>query len=67
MDDLYTDFGEIIGDLKAGEAAIEAIIMNSKNKTVNRYLRETVDEIKRALSDMSDALFEITTSPIDGA
>ena len=65
-DDLYTDLGKVMGDLEADETAIETIIMNSKNETVNRYLMETVDEIKRVLSDMSEALFEITTSPIDG-
>lgn len=65
-DDLYTDLGKVMGDLEADDTAIETIIMNSKNETANRYLRETVDEIKRVLSDMSEALFEITTSPIDG-
>ena len=33
-----------------------------KNEKANRYLREAAEEIKHALSDLSDAVFEITTS-----
>ena len=36
-----------------------------KNEKANRYLREAALEIRHALSDLSDALFELTTSPED--
>ena len=41
------------------------MILNRKNEKANRYLREAALEIRHALSALSDALFEITTSPED--
>lgn len=65
MTDHYEDIGEIMGTLEAMVYEIETMILNGKCEKGNRYLREASVEIKRALSDLSDALFEITTSPID--
>jgi hypothetical protein len=41
------------------------MILNGKNEKANRYLRGAALEIRHALSDLSDALFELTTSPED--
>ena len=41
------------------------MILNGKNEKANRYLRGAIWGIQRALSEMSDALFEITTEPLD--
>ena len=38
------------------------MVLNGRNEKANRYLREAALEIRHALSDLSDALFEITTS-----
>ena len=45
--------------------SLHTLILNGKNEKANRYLREAALEIRHALSDLSDALFEITTSPED--
>ena len=57
--------GHLMGDLEFGESLLETMILNGKNEKANRYLREAALEIRHALSDLSDALFEITTSPED--
>lgn len=41
------------------------MVLNGRNEKANRYLREAALEIRHALSDLSDALFEITTSSED--
>ena len=63
--DPYEDIGEIMGTLEAYETIIETMILNGKNGVANRHLRDAVEEIRRALLDMSDALFDITTEPLD--
>ena len=61
MSDIYEDLGHLMGDLEFGESLLETMILNGKNEKANRYLREAALEIRHALSDLSDALFEITT------
>ena len=63
--DPYEGIGSIMGTLEAYEAEIESMILNGKNSAANRYLSEAVEEIRHALSDMSDALFDITTGPFE--
>jgi len=65
MPDIYEDLGQLMGDLEFGESLLETMILNGKNEKANRYLREAALEIRNALSDLSDALFELTTSPED--
>ena len=65
MSDIYEDLGHLMGDLEFGESLLETMILNGKNEKDNRYLREAALEIRHALSDLSDALFEITTTPED--
>ena len=65
MSDIYEDLGHLMGDLEFGESLIETMILNGKNQRANQYLREAALELRHALSDLSDALFEITTSPED--
>ena len=62
MPDIYEDLGQLMGDLEFGESLLETMILNGKNEKANRYLREAAIEIRHALSD---ALFELTTSPED--
>ena len=65
MSYIYEDLGELMGDLEFGETLLETMVLNGSNEKANRYLREAALEIRHALSDLSDALFEITTSPED--
>ena len=65
MSDIYEDLGHLMGDLEFGESLLETMILNGKNEKANRYLREAALEIMHALSYLSDALFELTTSPED--
>jgi hypothetical protein len=65
MANIYEDLGHLMGDLEFGESVLETMILNRKKEKANRYLREAALEIRHALSDLSDALFEITTSPED--
>ena len=65
MSDIYEDLGHLMGDLEFGESLLETMILKKKKKKANRYLREAALEIRHALSALSDALFEITTSPED--
>lgn len=68
MSEIYEELGNLMADLEFGEFLIETMILNGKNQRANQYLREAALELRHALSDLSDALFEITTSPeeIDG-
>ena len=61
----YEEIGEIKGTLAAYETIIETMILNGKNGRANRHLSEAVEEIRHALSDLSDAMFDITTEPLD--
>lgn len=63
MFDIYDDLFEVKRDLEIGVELIENIILNGKNDTANRYLMRALPEMKRALSYMSDAEFELYTSP----
>ena len=65
MSYIYEELGELMGDLEFGETLLETMVLNGSNEKANRYLREAALEIRHALSDLSDALFEITTSPED--
>ena len=65
MSDIYEDLGHLMGDLEFGESLLETMILNGKNEKANRYLRAATLEIRHALSNLSDALFEITTTPED--
>ena len=65
MSEIYEELGDLMADLEFGESLIETMILNGKNQRANQYLREAALELRHALSDLSDALFEITTSPED--
>ena len=65
MPDIYEDLGQLMGDLEFGQSMLETMILNGKNEKANRYLREAALEIRYALSDLSNALFELSTSPED--
>ena len=65
MSDPYEDIDEVIGSLEAYEAELETMVLNGNNEKANRYLRGAIQEIRHALSDLSDALFEIATEQRD--
>lgn len=58
----YDDLGGMMGELEINLSLIEMMILNGKNEKANRYLREAATEIRHALSDLSDAEFDICTS-----
>lgn len=62
MHDPYEGNEKVMGTLEAYEAELETMILNGKNEKANRYLRGAIWGIRRALSEMSDALFEVTTA-----
>lgn len=51
--------------LEAYEEELGTMILNGSNEKGNRYLMDVALEIRHALSDLSDAHFEITTFPMD--
>ena len=65
MSEIYEELGDLMADLEFGKSMIETMILNGKNQRANQYLREAALELRHALSDLSDALFEITTPPED--
>ena len=58
----YDDLAGMIGELKFDVSLLDMMVMNGKNKKANRYLKAAAEEIRHALSDLSDAEFDITTS-----
>ena len=65
MTDPYGELGQVMGDLDFSQTLLETMVLNGRSEKANRYLQEASLEIRHALSDLSDALFEITTSPAD--
>ena len=60
---IYDDFLEIKTVLEADVYLLETIILNGKNEDVNKYLERAIPEMRKALSYMSYAEFELFTSP----
>ena len=63
--ELHLELGSMMGSVEADAAELEMLIQTFKNKIspkVERYLNSALSELRNALSDMSDAVFEITTS-----
>ena len=58
----YDDLAGMIGELEFDVSRLEMMVTNGKNEKANRYLKEAVTEIRHALSDLSDAEFDICTS-----
>ena len=59
---VYDDLDGMMGELEFDISLLETMILNGKNEKANRYLKEAADEIRHALSDLSDAEFDICTS-----
>ena len=59
------EFGKLLvkRDLDTGMDMLELVLLNGKNEDVNKYIRRALPELRRALSYMSDAEFEMFTSP----
>ena len=64
--EIYDDLPGVMGDLEIGIEVLETMILNGENPKANGYLREAIQGMKMALSDISDAEFEVsTTLPYD--
>ena len=63
MNDIYDEIYQVKRDLEFGVAGLETVLLNGKNEIANRYLKSALLEIRHALSDLSDAEFEISTAP----
>lgn len=63
MNDIYDEIYQVKGNLEFGLAVLETVLQNRKNEIANRYLKSALLEIRHALSDLSDAEFEISTTP----
>lgn len=61
MDDIYRDISQIMGELEADVAIMETVMINGKNEYANRKLNDAIQEIRHALSDLPDAMFDVTT------
>ena len=59
---VYDDLGTMMGELEFDLTLLDMMITNGKNTKANRYLKEAMAEIRHALSDLSDAEFDISTS-----
>ena len=58
----YDELTGIISELEFNTDLLENIAANGKNEKANRYIRNAITELKHALSDLSDADFETSTS-----
>ena len=58
----YDDLGGMMRGLEFDLSLIEMMILSGKNVKANRCLKEAATEIRHALSDLSDAEFDICTS-----
>ena len=58
----YDELTGIISELEFNTDFLENIAANGKNDKANRYIRNAVEELRHALSDLSDADFEASTS-----
>ena len=63
MDDIYRDISHVMGELEADVAIMETMIISGKNDYANRKLNDAIQEIRHALSYLSDAMFDVTTGP----
>ena len=64
INEIYDDLTGVMSDLEVGVEILETMILNSGNPKANRYLEGAIQEMRSALSNLSDAEFEITTSPV---
>jgi len=61
MNDVYDDLGNIMGDMEAYVGILETMLLNGENLKANMHIREAMKEMMQSLSELSDALFEVTT------
>ena len=57
----YEEFFELKSNVETGLLMIESVLLNGKNEKANRYIETAIPELRRALSYMSDAEFELYT------
>ena len=61
----YDELTSIIGELEFNTDMLENIAANGRNEKANHYIRNAVEELRHAMSDLSDADFETSTSTDD--
>jgi len=64
-EEIYEDLLSIIGETEFNVDRLEMMIKNGHHERANRYLEEAVQELRHALSDMSDADFHVSVSSDD--
>lgn len=57
----YEEFYELKNNVETGLLMIENVLLNGKNEKANRYIEIAIPELRKALSYMSDAEFELYT------
>lgn len=62
---IYENLPSTISDIEFAVELLEVMIQNGHHKRANRYLTDAVIELKRALSDLSDAEFNVFISSDD--
>ena len=60
MYDPYKELGNLISDLDADIEILECMTMNGENEKANSYLMGAKLAIQNALSNVSEALLEVT-------
>ena len=65
MYDPYKELGNLISDLAADIEILEGMTMNGENEKANSYLMGAKLAIQNALSNVSEALLEVTVSAED--
>ena len=60
---MYKDVTQVSGDLEFDVTVLETVILNGRNEKINRFLLKAIDNMKYALAALSDAEFEIFTTP----
>lgn len=58
----YDELTGIISELEFNADMLENIASNGRNNKANRYIRNAAESLRHALSDLSDADFETSTS-----
>jgi hypothetical protein len=61
---MYEELCQIISDVENGTIMLETIILNEKDERTIGYLNGALTEMRRVLSYLSDAEFEMSTTPI---
>jgi hypothetical protein len=63
IDSSYEELCQVKSDIEFGCAVIETLILNESDERIARYMSGALEEMRRALSYLSYAEFEMSTRP----